>query len=94
MTAALKTVLVDALQDAAFSTATKVTLEDTVIRITDQSGDNRYPEDFEADRLATAVRDYVFGREKVRAALFDVVHNADESMVDRLIEALAAGGSG
>lgn len=108
MTAALKTVIVDALNKSLKPTRSGYPEIEFVTGYTsdryaapyadDQIGveieDSHYDTTMDWTVIETAVRDYVFGREKVRAALFDVVHNADESMVDRLIEALAAGGSG
>ena len=108
MTAALKTVIVDALKGSSLHEISHLDrlpynvevvqlegIENQTLMI--QSDDNAIREwgcAFDADRLATAIRDHFLDREKVRAALIDVVHNADESMVDRLIEGLAGGSEG
>lgn len=101
MTADLKTVLADALQDAAFSRFTRVSLDDTIIKIDPGYGEAH---EFEADRLATAIRDHFKNQ---RFEIFETVNQAvrgeitPERAADMirlayltvLIEGLAAGGS-
>lgn len=83
MTAALKTVIVDALrastQDATVTLVPKgIPFSGHEIEISDDCGLRDYPDAvFDLDRLATAVLAFVLDREKVRAALIKAF--ADEA---------------
>ncbi|MFZ4166516.1 hypothetical protein [Brevundimonas sp. NPDC058933] len=104
MTADLKTVLVDALNASAIRGIRHRELNPSTI--TAEGSDHAYYTDYDADRLATALRDHFLDREKVRAALKVVLdhHHSEEfayslrghndQLVDRLIECLAGKASG
>lgn len=103
MTDDLKTVLVDAL-NAASETGIEASLVNDQIVSVDRSGDRYWSESYDADRLATAIRDHFLDREKVRAALEDAFGGPGgdgdmlaecraEWVVDAVIAGLAGGSS-
>lgn len=66
----LKTVLIQALNRSALSIYTLALPYRNVIRIqTTPASAPNHEEDFDADRVTKAIRDHLFDREKVRAAL-------------------------